>query len=180
MKRQINLQNFVWLIVLALSLPFICSPWLTVTAQNLLTPQERRGKQIYREGTSPSGKDIVAYLGDPSLEVPWSSLACANCHGVDGRGNPEAGVDPLNLTWEALTNSHGLVRPDGRWRPAYTERGVESAIRRGLDSAGNKLWIVMPRYQISKEDLADLIVYLKRLGTDKDPRISPDKIVLAQ
>ena len=36
----------------------------------------------------------------------------------------------------------------------------------------------MPRYQMAKEDLDDLVVYLKRLGTDTDPGISDDKILI--
>src|SRR5438034_7988539 len=36
----------------------------------------------------------------------------------------------------------------------------------------------MPRYQMSPEGLSDLIVYVKRLGKDRDPGISEDKIVI--
>lgn len=161
-----------------LSLLFIYGSWPTATAQNPLTQQEIRGKQIYVQGTSPANKDILAYLGEGSLEVPGSAMACANCHGFDGQGKPEGGVNPSNLTWEALTKPYGLTHADGRRHPAYTERGLELAITRGLDPAGNKLLNVMPRYQMSKEDLEDLVVYLKRLGKDRDPGISDDKIVI--
>ena len=36
----------------------------------------------------------------------------------------------------------------------------------------------MPRFQISADDLADLIAYLKRLGNDRDPGVSENKIVI--
>ena len=36
----------------------------------------------------------------------------------------------------------------------------------------------MPRYQMSREDLSDLIVYLNRLGKYSDPGISEGKIVI--
>jgi ABC-type branched-subunit amino acid transport system substrate-binding protein len=36
----------------------------------------------------------------------------------------------------------------------------------------------MPRYQMSKEDLADLVVYIKRLGTDLDPGVSDNQITI--
>lgn len=177
MKRRISLQSFRWLALLAFSLaPFCLGP--ATQAQNPLTLKEKHGKQIYLRGVSPSGKDILAYLGEASLEVPGSAMACANCHGLDGRGKPEGGVIPSNLTWEALTKPYGLKHDDGRKHPAYTERGLELAITRGLDPAGNKLLNVMPRYQMSPEDLADLVAYLKRLGTDRDPGISEDKIVI--
>ena len=36
----------------------------------------------------------------------------------------------------------------------------------------------MPRYQMSEQDLADLVAYLKRLGKDRDPGINENKIVI--
>jgi ABC-type branched-subunit amino acid transport system substrate-binding protein len=146
--------------------------------QNALTPQERRGKQIYVLGTSSSGREILAYLGEASLEVPGSAMACANCHGLNGEGKPEGGVVPSNLTWEALTKPYGITHASGRTHPPYTERALELAITRGLDPAGNKLLNVMPRYQMSREDMADLIAYLKRLGKDIDPGVSESRIVI--
>src|SRR5688572_16942299 len=150
----------------------------TATGQQPLTAQETRGKQIYLHGTSPSGKDILAYVGDAALEVPGNVMACANCHGLAGQGKVEGGINPSNVTWEALTKPYGVAHVNGRKHPAYTNRGLELAITRGLDPAGNKLLYAMPRYQMSKEDLDDLVVYLKRLGTDVDPGISENKIVI--
>ena len=149
---------------LAFSLALICRPPTRVSAQDPLAGAAKRGKQIYVLGTSASGKDILAYLGEPPIEIPGSTMACANCHGLDGQGKPEGGVNPSSLKWEALSKPYGLARPDGRRHPTYTDRGLELAITRGLDPAGNKLLNVMPRYQISKEDLADLIAYLKLVG----------------
>jgi ABC-type branched-subunit amino acid transport system substrate-binding protein len=146
--------------------------------QDRLTPRQSRGKQIYARGTSPSGNELLAYLGESSLEVSGSAVACANCHGLDGQGKPEGGVDPPNLTWEMLSKPYGHTHADGRKHPPYTERSLELAITRGTDPAGNKLLSVMPRYVISREDLADLILYLKHLGEDQDPGISKHKIVI--
>jgi len=150
----------------------------SASAQTPLTSQESRGKEIYLFGTSKSGKDILAYIGDSSLEVPGSSMACANCHGMAGQGKPEGGIDPSNITWEALTKPYGVTHSSGRKHPAYTARGLDLAITRGVDPAGNKLLNAMPRYQMSKDDLNDLLVYLKRLGTDLDPGISENQIVI--
>jgi ABC-type branched-subunit amino acid transport system substrate-binding protein len=154
------------------------SAFVRATTENSLTAQEQRGKEIYLRGTSPSGKDILAYLGEASFEVPGSAVTCANCHGVDGHGKPEGGVRPSNLTWEALTKPYGLKHADGRQHPPYTARGLELAITRGTDPAGNRLQSVMPRYQMSREDLADLVAYLRSLGRDRDPGISDDTIVI--
>ena len=121
---------------------------------------------------------MLAYLGESSLEVPGSEVACANCHGFDGEGKPEGGVNPSNLTWEVLTKPYGHTHADGRKHPPYTERALELTITRGTDPAGNKLLSVMPRYVMSREDLADLIFYLKHLGEDQDPGITKNKIVI--
>jgi len=151
---------------------------LTATAQIPLSPHESRGKEIYLLGTSKSGRNILAYIGDSSMEVPGSSMACANCHGLSGQGKPEGGLDPSNITWEALTKPYGVTHSSGRKHPPYTARALEFAITRGLDPGGNRLLYAMPRYQMSKEDLDDLVLYLKRLGTDADPGISEEKIVI--
>ncbi|HEY6187249.1 MAG TPA: ABC transporter substrate-binding protein [Pyrinomonadaceae bacterium] len=167
-------------LVVSLLIPLFLGEGLLTgaTPQEPLSPQEKRGKQIYTQGTSASGKEILAYLGESSLEVPGSAMPCANCHGLDGEGKPEGGVIPSNLTWDALTKPYGVTHPGGRKHPPYTERGLELAITRGVDPAGNKIAGVMPRYQMSGADLADLIAYLKRLGKDRDPGISENKIVI--
>ena len=156
----------------------LSSGFLSAAAQNPLTVQEQRGKEIYVRGTSPSGTDILAYLGEAAFEVPGSAVTCANCHGLDGHGKPEGGVTPSNLTWEALTKPYGITHADGRQHPPYTARGLELAITRGTDPAGNRLQSVMPRYQMSREDLADLVAYVRSLGRDRDPGISDDTIVI--
>jgi ABC-type branched-subunit amino acid transport system substrate-binding protein len=149
-----------------------------VAAPDDVKLRETRGKQIYIQGTSASGKEILAYLGESSLEVSASAMPCANCHGFNGEGKPEGGIDPSNLTWESLTKPYGLTHANGRRHPAYTERGIELAITRGTDPGGNKLQNVMPRYQMTSGDMADLIAYLKRLGKDRDPGVFDNKIVI--
>lgn len=143
-----------------------------------LTPQEARGKQIYIRGTASNGREILAYLGESSMEVPASTMPCANCHGRDGKGKPEGGVVPSNVTWEALTKPYGVTHASGRKHAPYTERALELAIVRGLDPAGNKLLNVMPRYQMSREDLVDLIAYLKRLGGEQERGVSETEITI--
>jgi ABC-type branched-subunit amino acid transport system substrate-binding protein len=77
-----------------------------------------------------------------------------------------------------LTKPYGLTHADGRTHPPYTEHALELAITRGKDPAGNKLLSVMPRYAMSREDLTNLLAYLKRLDQDRDPGITDSKIVI--
>jgi ABC-type branched-subunit amino acid transport system substrate-binding protein len=152
------------------------SPAQAASGVVALTPAEKRGKQIYLRGTSASGREIMAYLGEASLEVPASAITCAGCHGADGQGKPEGGVTPSNLTWAALTKPYGVTHASGRKHPPYTERSLELALTRGLDPAGNRLLNVMPRYQMTREDMNDLIAYIKRLGTDRDPGVTDTSV----
>src|SRR6185369_14878137 len=83
--------------------------FLTASAQVPLSPPESRGKEIYLLGTSIAGRNILAYIGDESMEVPGSAMACANCHGLSGQGKPEGGIDPSNITWKALSKPYGVT-----------------------------------------------------------------------
>jgi len=103
-------------------------------------------------------------------------LACANCHGRDGRGKPEGRVVPSDITWDALTKPYGVTHSSGRAHQPYTERLLVRAISMGLDPAGHELNTAMPRFQMSREDINALILYLKRLARDSDTGIDDSTI----
>jgi ABC-type branched-subunit amino acid transport system substrate-binding protein len=105
-------------------------------------------------------------------------MTCANCHGLDGRGNPEGGVTPSDVTWATLSKPYGLTHQDGRKHPAYTDRSLATAIVKGIDPAGNNLQQTMPRYWVSRQDLTDLVAYMKRLGADADPGLTDTSLKL--
>jgi ABC-type branched-subunit amino acid transport system substrate-binding protein len=157
----------VSLVLLALTAPAVL---LHGAAE--LNSQEQRGRQIYRDGTSPSGGEIVALLGEAKIEVPASSVPCASCHGRDGRGRPEGGVSPSDLRWESVTRPYGVTHPGGRTHPSYDERRLKRAIAMGIDPAGNPLHVAMPRFRMTLQDMADLLAYLKRLGSEPEPVVS--------
>ena len=143
-----------------------------------LTPLEKAGQQIYQSGTSPSGEEILAVLAG-GTELPAAALPCAPCHADDGRGNPEGGVVPTDVTWEALTRPYGVQAQGGRQHGPYTESLLKRSIAMGLDPAGNELHVAMPRYRMSHEDMAALVAYMKQLGRgrrDWDPGVAPDRL----
>ena len=135
-----------------------------------LTPQERRGRAIYLRGESPSGKEIVATVGE--LDVPASTVTCAGCHGARGEGKTEGGVTAGDLTWPNLTKPYGHTHPTGRKHGPFDEAAFARALSDGIDPAGNTMLAAMPRFKMSPEDLADLIAYVKRIEDDRDPGIS--------
>jgi len=135
-----------------------------------LTAAEKRGKALYLRGESPSGKPIVAMLGD--VDVPPSTMPCAGCHGLRAEGKTEGGVTAGNLTWSNMTKPYGHTHPSGRKHGAFDEKLFAQSLIDGVDPAGNKLAVAMPRFQMSSEDMADLIAYLKRIETDRDPGLT--------
>ena len=147
------------LIVLA---TLICVDSGVTQKRSGLAAQEQRGKQIYVKGESEAG-EIIARLGSADLDVPASSFSCANCHGLRGEGTREGGIQPPPINWETLTRPHtsALTR---RVRTAYNEATLARAIRDSLDPAGGRLHPAMPNYKMTREQMADLIAYLKQIG----------------
>jgi ABC-type branched-subunit amino acid transport system substrate-binding protein len=144
-----------------------------------LNDAERRGKQIYFEGTSPGGGEISAIVGDEAALLPASVMPCSSCHGSDGLGRPEGGVIPLDIRWSELVKSYGHVHHDGRRHPAFDDEGVARSIIEGVDQANNTLDRSMPIYQMSKQDIDDLVAYMKVLEFDTDPGVSDGTVRIA-
>ncbi|MGE8154358.1 ABC transporter substrate-binding protein [Pseudomonas vancouverensis] len=152
---------------------------LSLTAQALeLTPSESAGKRLYREGVSASGEPIMARVGAADMELPASSLPCANCHGADGLGRPEGGVRPPDLSWSRLSSSYGQQHINGRSYPAYSDASLARAVQQGRDPGNNRLDPSMPRFVLSMNDQRNLTAYLKRLADERDPGLTPDSLHL--
>ena len=166
-----------WTLVVML-LPAVFLGWLFIRPLLAppLTPQELRGKQIYLEGTRPGGGKIMAYVGKERIQLPGSAATCGSCHGPDGRGRPEAGRIPSDITWDHLMKPYGHSHPLGRKHPAFTEASLKRSILNGVDPGGNPLDPSMPTYAMSLEDINDLIAYMKRLQTDFDPGLEEKSI----
>jgi cytochrome c oxidase subunit 2 len=118
------------------------------------------GQRIYFTSTSDS-RDRITYSGGPGMMM-GGSLACVNCHGEDGHGGTVSfmmqSYDVPNITWPELTGPD----PDME-HPPYTEETLKRAITRGLDPGGGQLEYPMPRWQMSEQDLNDLVSFIKTL-----------------
>ena len=145
-----------------------------VAVVQTLTPQERRGKAIYLRGESPSGNPITAIIGE--VDVPATTMTCAGCHGLRAEGKTEGGVTAGDLTWANLTKPYGHTHPTGRKHGPYQEAAFIRSVVNGVDPAGNELATAMPRFKMSPADMADLIAYLKRIETDRDPGLTETSI----
>jgi ABC-type branched-subunit amino acid transport system substrate-binding protein len=144
-----------------------------------LSEAQQRGKQIYFEGTSPRSTDITAVVGDEAALLPGSTMPCSSCHGSDGLGRPEGGVIPLDIRWTELIKTYGHVHHDGRRHPAFDDDSFIRSMIAGIDPANNTLDRSMPIYQMSGEDMVDLVAYMKVLEYDLDPGIGDDAVRVA-
>lgn len=157
---------------------FLCSAFAVTDKARGQTAGEAevRGKEIYLHGRGTAGTPIVALVGASGVEAPASVLTCANCHGPDGRGRPEGGIYPSNLRWGELTKPYPVVTRSGRERLPYTEQLVIRAVTMGIDSGGNRLDPTMPKYELTRQQAADLVAYLKLLDHELDPGITDKEI----
>jgi cytochrome c oxidase subunit II len=118
------------------------------------------GERIYFSATSNSGQPIVADMGSMTMSTPMT--ACADCHGVDGRG----GRVRMMMGWFEAPDIryHTLTAAEhAEEHPPYTDELIRRAITEGLDPAGEPLAFPMPRWRMSAADLDDLLGYLKSL-----------------
>ncbi len=143
-----------------------------------LSPEEAAGRRIYLEGMGSANGEISARVGAGDTLVPAAVMPCANCHGADGRGRPEGGVRPPDITWRRLSLPYGQRQSNGRNRGAYDEGALARAVGEGRDPAGNRLDPAMPRFVMSLRDMANLTAYLKRLEDDHDPGVQEAELRL--
>jgi mono/diheme cytochrome c family protein len=82
-------------------------------------------------------------------------LACVSCHGPNGRGGKHSMgmmqvMDAKDIRWAVL-------------QPEFDAEKFRLAVVNGQDPDGTQLNSDLPRGDISKDDLADLIALLKTL-----------------
>jgi ABC-type branched-subunit amino acid transport system substrate-binding protein len=141
-----------------------------------LTPEQQAGRLLYLEGESAFGDEFTGRIGMAQQQLPGSAVRCGNCHGPDGRGRPEGGVRPGNITWSELTKTYGHEHEDGRRHASFDEASLRRALIEGLDPAGNPLDGSMPRYRISGRDWKALVAYMKVLEFQHDPGVGSDTL----
>jgi hypothetical protein len=115
------------------------------------------GERIYFTATSERGTAITYTSGPASSGwmMGGGQLACASCHGPNGRG----GVHNMGMM-------QAMTAKDIRWSALQSEFDAEKfrlAVTKGQDPDGTQLNTDMPRWNIGNDDLADLIPYLKTL-----------------
>jgi cytochrome c oxidase subunit 2 len=120
------------------------------------------GQRIYFTATSSSGEAIIP----EGFTMMMHRITCADCHGPKGKGGTVymmmQSFDVPDISWSELTEQEH-EDGDHEDHPPYTEETLKQAITQGLDPAGDTLDEFMPRWQMSEQDLNDLVGFIKTL-----------------
>jgi cytochrome c oxidase subunit 2 len=124
------------------------------------------GEQIYFTATSQRGTPITSDMGMGMMQ--GGTLACATCHGADGRGGQVRmmmGVfEAPDIRYRTLTSEeHGEEGEEGMEHEPFTDEAIKRAITEGVEPNGEPLDRPMPRWSMTDEDLDDLVEFLKTL-----------------
>jgi len=126
------------------------------------------GQRIYFASTRSSGQSIT-YSGSIRM---MHTIACANCHGPDGKGGRVNmmmwSFDVPDITWNKLIREEAHEEQENgeqhEEHPPYNEETLKSAITRGINPAGEPLDEAMPRWKMSTQDSNDLVHFIKTLN----------------
>jgi mono/diheme cytochrome c family protein len=88
---------------------------------------------------------------------------CADCHGTDGRGRTLPSFIAPDITYANLADPRGMLAPDGTRGPTYTDAGIHEAVTQGIDPTGAHLASPMPQWQLTDQEWAALLDFLKTL-----------------
>jgi cytochrome c oxidase subunit II len=138
---------------------------------------DSNGEQIYFTATSRRGTPITFDMHDGRMmgRMPMmrggmmrgDMMSCADCHGSDGSGGRLRMMMTTyaapDIRWQSLIAADHGHGDDEMDHPPYTEETLKRAIIQGVDPAGEPLEWPMPRWNMSDEDLNDLIDFLKML-----------------
>jgi len=148
------------------------------------------GKRLYWEGIGADGAPIRGVTqGD--VEITGAQFSCVSCHRPSGFGTSEGGNYMPPVIGEVLFNAktadrnrnfkelYQEVQPPGFWarvrqprvRPAYDEAALARALRDGVDPGGHEFDPIMPRYDLSDADVANLAAFLRTLSDEISPGV---------
>ena len=144
------------------------------------------GERIYREGIGSTGEPIRG-AAPGGVVLKGSEGACVICHRRSGYGGSEGKFNIRPIIGPALFEDQTVVlhsprikaQLGTRMRPLYDEQLLGRAIRGGVDSAGNPLDTVMPRFNLNDKDVKAISVYLAALSATASPGVDAEEIHFA-
>ena len=149
------------------------------------------GERMYRLGLLPSGEPMSSVVNN-DVPVAGTAFSCSSCHLRAGLGSWEGGIVTLPTNgarlaipryWKfpnlSLEERRELKLQNPAARPAYTDETLAHLLRTGRDPNGYDMHSVMPRYDLSDQDMALLINYLRNLSVRPSPGVVSDTLRFA-
>lgn len=124
------------------------------------------GERIYYTGIGDDGQAIPRTVGRSGLmgRGMMGRMACVTCHGQDGRGGRVAmmlgSFDAEDIRYSQLTSDR---TEDGETVPGWSDSDIARAIRDGIEPSGEQLKAPMPRWDMTDDEIDEIIDYLKEL-----------------
>jgi hypothetical protein len=115
------------------------------------------GERLFLSGTDETGYSLQAELdvsGFPMQTMMSRRIACANCHGVDAKGDflfPDGTTKSADIRWSTLLSE------------GFDSAVFKTAVTLGKDEKGAALSAWMPRWTMTDAQLKALEEYLKTL-----------------
>lgn len=179
-------RAFSWVLVALILVPAIAAAGATdmeaVAGQGAMPAASgvADGRRFYEKGIGVSGEAVQSYVGEGLIPLPASAMPCSSCHGPDGRGRPEGGLDPTDIRWAAMTKPYGHTHRSqgGHSHPAYDVESLLVSLVEGVDPSGYPFDPGMPRYAVSREDVAALVDYLRALDHGIERGVTQDRVTM--
>jgi len=119
------------------------------------------GRSIYEKGIGRDDREINAIVHG-SVSLQGAAIACMNCHGIDARGGGEAFVQVPDIRWLNLSKPYPARRMGAAEAP-YDPSSFSKALRAGITAADRKLDPIMPRFDLTDDEINSLIAYLNAI-----------------
>ena len=134
------------------------------------SPGADAGRHMYRDGILASGEPMTAIVaGD--VPVLGTQFSCESCHGRSGMGAAEGEYIVPPIAGQFLF----APSPQPK-RPAYTQESLARLLRDGETPGGRNLGELMPRYELTDDDVAAMTAYLAGLSSVLSPGVD-DKFI---
>jgi len=150
------------------------------------------GRRIYQEGIRENG-ELLQGRSAAQVMFKGKQAACTVCHRKSGYGSSEGKniIRPIvgNAIFSSkITNANTPERSEmhkralfarSTTRAAYTQESFANVLRIGIDYEGQELDHLMPRYELSDNEVVGLEEYLKTLSSRSDPGVDEETIHFA-
>jgi cytochrome c oxidase subunit II len=171
----VNRKTTVWVVVIAAiilgCIVLACAgvllwSWVGPRLNGVSRTQfSSNGEQIYFTATSQRGAPITPTIGGGGMMgrgmMGGGMLTCAGCHGANGRGGRKwmmmGTFVAADIRYTTLTSA------SAQQGAPFSDEDIRRAITQGVDQNGQPLKWPMPRWNMSADDLNDLLAFLKTL-----------------